>query len=66
MEGGDQNILSTRVMHFRSQHRGVTEKDTGHHTLKRDGDRRKRTSCGAAKGLGELREDAKREVKQKE
>lgn len=49
-------MLSTRVVHFRSQHHGVTEKDTGHHTLKRDGDRRKRTSCGAAKGLGELPE----------
>ena len=56
MERGDQNMLSTRVVHFRSQHHGVTEKDTGHHTLKRDGDRRKRTSCGATKGLGELPE----------
>lgn len=32
MEGGDQNMLSTRVVHFRSQHRGVTDKDAGHHT----------------------------------
>lgn len=37
MEGGDQNMLSTRVVHFRSQHRGVTEMDAGRHTPDRNG-----------------------------
>ena len=51
MEGGDQNMLSTRVVHFRSQHRGVTDKDAGHTRGQRRSsghetgqDRRKRTS----------------------
>lgn len=73
MEGGDQNMLSTRVVHFRSQHCGVTEKDAGHHARteteqweqNRTGSQEKDKLRGQG-GAGRVsREGAQRELEQK-